>query len=76
MPSTTVIWTLNLGQYKGSCAIGETEDTAWQRPVLMIGVRERERGADLAQALGDAMSGKSNLPDRSCYSHFELARYR
>ncbi len=76
LPTTTGIWTLNLGQYKGSCAVGETDDTAWQRPVLMIGVREQERDVNLAEALGNAMSGKSNLPDRSCYSHFELARYR
>jgi cytochrome c1 len=25
---------------------------------------------------GNAMAGKSNLPDRGCYSNFELARYR
>jgi hypothetical protein len=76
LPSTTAIWMLNLGQYKGSCAVGETEDTAWQRPVLMIGIREADDGVDFAQALGSAMEGKSNLPSRDCYSNFDLSRYR
>jgi hypothetical protein len=76
LPATSSIFTLNLGQYKGSCAVGETADTAWQRPVLMIGIRQQEPGVDLGEALGNAMAGKSNLPDRSCYSHFQLTRLR
>jgi hypothetical protein len=42
----------------------------------MIGIREQAPGVDLGEALGNAMAGKSNLPDRGCYSNFELARYR
>jgi hypothetical protein len=68
------IWELNLGQYKGSCASADRADTSWQRPVIMIGVRDKDDGVNLAEALGDAMKGKSNLPSRECYSNFEMQR--
>lgn len=68
------VWLLNLGQYKGSCATADKGDTSWQRPVIMIGVRGQDEGVNLAQALGDAISGKSNLPSRDCYSNFEMKR--
>jgi hypothetical protein len=71
----TRIWTLNLGQFQADCAASaERADTSWQRPVVLIGVRSQEKDVILAQALADAMAGKSNLPSTQCYSSFELSR--
>ena len=74
----TGIWMLNLGQFKktGCKAQTETNDTSWQRPVILVGVKSQEDGVDLAQAFADAISGKSNLPSRDCYTSFELTRFR
>lgn len=74
----TGIWLLNLGQFKksGCTAQTETTDTSWQRPVILVGVKSQEDGTDLAQAFANAISGKSNLPSRDCYSSFELTRFR
>lgn len=74
----TGIWLLNLGQFKksGCKAQTETTDTSWQRPVILVGVRSQDEGAELSQAFADAISGKSNLPSRDCYSSFELTRFR
>lgn len=69
-----VVWQLNLGQYKGTCASADKGDTSWQRPVIMVGVREKDEGVNLGEALGDAMTGKSNLPSRDCYSNFTMER--
>jgi hypothetical protein len=74
----TGIWVLNLGQFKknGCPAQTETTDTSWQRPVILVGVKSQEDGTDLSQAFADAISGKSNLPSRECYTSFELTRLR
>lgn len=72
----TGIWVLNLGQYNTRCNAASAADTSWQRPVLMIGVRFQDPGVALAQALENAMSGKSNIPGRDCYSSFRMARSR
>jgi hypothetical protein len=74
----TGIWVLNLGQFKknGCPAQTETADTSWQRPVILVGVKSQDEGADLAQAFASAISGKSNLPSRDCYTAFELSRFR
>jgi hypothetical protein len=74
----TGIWLLNLGQFKksGCTAQTETSDTSWQRPVILVGIKSQDEGTDLAQAFADAISGKSNLPSRDCYSSFELTRFR
>ncbi|MDZ4790798.1 MAG: hypothetical protein SGJ17_06235 [Hyphomicrobiales bacterium] len=69
-----LVWQLNLGQYKGTCASADKGDTSWQRPVIMVGVREKDEGVNLGEALGDAMTGKSNLPSRDCYSNFTMER--
>ncbi len=71
-----IVWQLNLGQYKGTCASADKGDTSWQRPVIMVGVREKDEGVNLGEALGDAMKGKSNLPSRDCYSNFSMERRR
>jgi hypothetical protein len=78
MKPETNIWLLNLGQFKkGGCpAQTETNDTSWQRPVILVGVRAQDDGVDLAQAFANAISGKSNLPSRDCYTSFELTKFR
>lgn len=74
----TPIWLLNLGQFKkaGCPAQTETNDTSWQRPVILVGVKSQDEGTDLVAAFADAISGKSNLPSRECYTSFDLARFR
>jgi hypothetical protein len=77
MAPETGIWTLNLGQFQAGCkAITEATDTSWQRPVIIVGIRESDKGATLSEAFADAISGKSNLPSRDCYSSFDLTRFR
>ena len=74
----TGIWVLNLGQFKkiGCPAQTETADSSWQRPVILVGVKSQDEGTDLSQAFADAISGKSNLPSRDCYTSFDLSRFR
>lgn len=74
--STTPIWTLNLGQYRNPCADCETGGTSWQRPFIVVAVKEADPGTEIGEALADAMSGKDNLPSPSSYSAFALARFR
>jgi hypothetical protein len=71
------IWMLNLGQFKGGCKAAATGDsTARQRPLILVGVRSAEDGVNLGEAFADAMSDKTNLPSRDCYTSFNLTRYR
>lgn len=71
------IWTLNLGQFRSTCkATTEAADTGWQRPVIIVGIRSQETGVNLTEAFADAISGKSNLPSRDCYTNFDLDRFR
>ena len=60
----TGIWLLNLGRYNEECNTASAADTSWQRPVMLVGVRSQQPGVALAQALENAISGKSNVPDR------------
>lgn len=76
VPPATPILTLNLGQYRAPCAACETSGTSWQRPFVVVAVRDKEAGVDIAQALASAMSDKSNLPSAAAYSNFGLARFR
>ena len=70
----THIWVLNLGQFRPSCAVGQGTDTSWERPFMIIGVRQQVPGVDLGEALRSAMAGKTNLPSTQCYSRYELAK--
>lgn len=70
----TPIWVLNLGQYSKSCSSQEDADTSFERPLIMAGVRSKDEGANLREALADAISNKENLPSRECYSLFEMTR--
>ncbi|WP_088347994.1 MULTISPECIES: hypothetical protein [Rhodomicrobium] len=73
----TPIWTLNLGQFRGGCqAANETADTSWQRPVIIVGIHSQQEGVNLSEAFADAISGKSNLPSRDCYTNFDMTRFR
>jgi hypothetical protein len=66
---------LNLGQYRESktAAAGTTD---WQRPFMVIAVKELDDGTVLSEALADAMTGKEQLPSPSSYSAFELTKVR
>ena len=70
------ISTLNLGQYRDPCANCETGGTSWQRPFIVIAVKEADPGTDIGEALADAMSGQDKLPSPKSYSTFALARFR
>ena len=70
------ISTLNLGQYRERCPTCDRGATNWQRPFMVIAVKDLEEGADLGEALADAMTGKEKLPSPASYSAFELARVR
>jgi len=70
------ISTLNLGQYRDPCANCETGGTSWQRPFIVIAVKETDPDTNVGEALADAMSGKEKLPSPSSYSVFALSRFR
>jgi hypothetical protein len=70
------IWTLNLGQYRDPCTDCETGGTSWQRPFIVIAVKETDPGTNVGEALADAMSGKEKLPSPKSYSAFALTRFR
>lgn len=69
------ISTLNLGQFRGP-AERTSGTTDWQRPFMVIAVKELEEGTVLAEALADALSGKEQLPSPASYSAFELDKVR
>lgn len=73
LPANVKVALLNLGQYKADCGTAG-RDSSWQRPFMMIGVREQDRGVVLTEALADALSGKSNMPGPDCYSSFEMTK--
>jgi hypothetical protein len=73
---TVPISILNLGQYRDPCTNCETSGTSWQRPFIVIAVKQLEPGTHVGEALADAMSGKKRLPSPSSYSTFALSRFR
>lgn len=77
VPATIPISTLNLGQYSQRCPTCETgAPTDWQRPFMIIAVKELEDGTVLSEALADAMTDKDKLPSPSSYSAFALDKVR
>lgn len=69
--------TLNLGQYSGKRPAEDAGSaTNWQRPFMVIAVKELEPEANLGEALADAMTGKEKLPSPASYSVFELTKVR
>jgi hypothetical protein len=72
---STGLWSLTLGQYKG-CKQQQDEDTSFERPLILAGVRAKAEGANLQEALADAVSGHDNLPSRECYSRFDMTKAR
>lgn len=76
LPASVTIYMLNLGQYREPCAECETGSTSWQRPFIVVAVRDHEQGADIGQALASAMGGKTNLPSLSAYTTFGLTKHR
>ncbi len=69
------MWTLNLGRYLEPCTECEDADTSWQRPFIVIAVRQADAGTNTGEALNAAMSDKENLPSPSRYSSYALAKY-
>ena len=69
------MWTLNLGRYLEPCNECENEETSWQRPFVVIAVRETDQSVNLGEALRNAMSDKENLPSPERYSTFAMARF-
>jgi hypothetical protein len=69
------LWTLNLGRYIDPCVVCEDADTSWQRPFMVIAVREKDDGANISEALAEALSGTQNLPSPDRYSTFAFAKY-
>ena len=76
VPAKLPITTLNLGQFRADCADRISGDSAWQRPLIVIAVREREAAADIAEALANALTGKTNVPSPACYTRFEMRGVR
>ncbi|KWT64208.1 hypothetical protein [Hyphomicrobium sulfonivorans] len=76
VPSNVPIWTLNLGQYRDPCTDCESGGTSWQRPFIVIGVKNAEPETNIGEALADAMTGRDRLPSPTSYSTFNLQRYR
>jgi hypothetical protein len=74
--SAIPVSSLNLGQYRERCATCEKGGTDWQRPFMVIAVKELEQGTVVGEALADAMTGKDKLPSPASYSAFELTRIR
>ncbi len=72
----TALWALTLGQYDKGCKKQEDKDSSFERPVLFVGVRSKAEGANLQEALADALNGHDNLPSRACYSRFDLEKIR
>ena len=67
--------TLNLGRYVEPCVDCEDADTSWQRPFMVIAVKQADQGTDIAEALHSALSNKQNLPAPERYSSFALAKF-
>jgi hypothetical protein len=74
--SAIPVSSLNLGQYRERCPTCEKGGTDWQRPFMVIAVKELEQGTVVGEALADAMTGKDKLPSPASYSAFELTRIR
>jgi hypothetical protein len=71
------VWILNLGQYLSTCeTAGGVNGTAWQRPLIVVGIREQEQGVRIDEAFANAISDKTNLPSKGCYTNFDLTRLR
>ncbi|MEO1207539.1 MAG: hypothetical protein AAFV45_14525 [Pseudomonadota bacterium] len=68
------VYSLNLGQYQEPCADCESQGTSWQRPLIVIGVRQSDDEVDLREALMDAFTRAKNLPSPESYSNFALNR--
>lgn len=69
------IWTLNLGQYRKVCETCETAETSWQRPIIVIAIKNAAV-PDLSGALAEALKNATNLPGLDSYTRFDLARVR
>lgn len=76
IPAAIPISSLNLGQFRGACPSCGATGSNWQRPFMVIAVKDLEPGTILGEALADAMTGKEKLPSPASYSAFVLERVR
>lgn len=76
VPTKLPITTLNLGQFRADCTGRIAGDSAWQRPLIVVAVREREAAADISEALANALTGRANVPSPACYTRFEMRGVR
>jgi hypothetical protein len=76
VPGGVPISTLSLGQFRTGCTGKIAGDSAWQRPLIVIAVRERQAHADVQEALANALSNKTNVPSPACYTRFEMRGVR
>ena len=72
----TGLWALTLGQYDKGCKLREDKELSFERPVLFVSVRSKAEGANLQEALANALGGYDNLPNRECYSRFDMEKIR
>ncbi len=72
----TALWSLTLGQYSKACKRQQDEDTSFERPIILAGVRSKADGANLQEALADAIGGHDNLPSRAGDSRFDMTKVR
>ena len=74
---TTKLWALNLGQHLQLCSGCSTDQSAYQRPVFVIGVAFKENDAvNLGEALRMALTRRIELPKPDRFSLFELYKIR
>ena len=73
---TVPIWTLNLGQYREPGKESVASDTNWQRPFMVIAVKDVDGDGNIAEALADALGSQDKLPAPKSYSAFELTKFR
>jgi hypothetical protein len=66
----------NAWPVRHGCKLQEDKDSSFERPVLFVGVRSKAEGANLQEALADALSGHDNLPSRECDSRFDMEKIR
>jgi hypothetical protein len=76
VPAAVPITALNLGQFRAECSAKIAGDTGWQRPLMVIAVKERQGQADVKEALADALTGKTNLPSPACYTRYDMQGVR
>ncbi len=73
VPSSMLMYTLNLGRHLGTCEGCSEQQTASQRRVVLIVVSAGQPGVEISAALSDALQKTEEFPlDLGAYSNFVL----